>query len=302
MLKVLDSIPSRVKGAFWKVASCGFFAATNGVVRHISNGENCMSSYEILFFQNIFGLLFLMPLFIKSGASFKTQQFGRYSLRAALAFMGVILWYMALKYMPLVQAVALNFLGPVFTILFARFFLGESLPQVRWIAILIGFTGAFIAGRPDVTLGALNVEQEWVIALPLLSAMCISGSLIVGKQLSYKEHPNTIAFYLLLLMTPLSFGLMLTNGSWPNLHHLGYLIALGAFTAGAHLSLNNALKHAEVTFLIPFGLARLIFSGLFGYFMFAEIPKNQVWVGAGIVLLGLSLMDYKPKSRSLGKA
>jgi drug/metabolite transporter (DMT)-like permease len=213
--------------------------------------------------------------------------------RAFLAFCGVILWYTALKYMELVQAVALNFLGPIFTILFARIFLNDRVPSQRWIPIVMGFTGAFIAGRPDQALGGWHVESPWIAALPLMSAMCISGSLIAGKKLTLKDSPNTVALYLLLLMTPLSAVMMYPEWVIPQTHHWPYLVGLGLTTAGAHYSLNKALSHADVTFLIPFGLARLFFSGFFGYVMFSEIPKPRVWLGAGIILLALSFMDYR---------
>lgn len=299
--KAILPAPHPWYGAFWKIASCAFFAGINGIVKLLSQsgpGTEGLPPYELAFFQNIFGLLFMLPWVWQDRTMLKTNRIGLHCFRAGLAVMGVILWYTSLKYLKIVQAVALNFTGPIFTILLARMFLGEVIPGRRWLAIGFGFLGAFIAGRPDLVIQKWDSDfLQWITVLPLLSAFAINASLVVGKKLTTTDSPKTIALYLLLLMAPVSFIPCMMEWETPMLWQWPYLVLMGLFAAGAHYSLNKALSYADVTFLIPFGLSRLLFSAAIGYIIFFEIPSARVWVGTAVIVLAILTIDYSTAAR-----
>ena len=45
-----------------------------------------------------------------------------------------------------------------------------------------------------------------------------------------------------------------------------------------------ACRVGEVTVLAPLDYTRLLFAGLFGYFLFGEIPQANAWLGAAIIV------------------
>jgi len=52
-----------------------------------------------------------------------------------------------------------------------------------------------------------------------------------------------------------------------------------------HWFLNEALKRAEISALLPLDYLRLIWSVLIGYALFAEKPTFTLWIG-GFLIIG----------------
>lgn len=292
------------RGAFWKILSFVCFSGINGVVRYLSQASNgeALPSYEVAFFQNLFGLIFLVPWIIKNGPrSLKTQKPGLQAFRIILSALGVVLWYMALEIMPLSQAVALMFLGPLLTALGAGFFLHEKIGIERGIAIGIGFLGGtLISHGASLTLGLETLESDIALLLPVLAAACFSGATLMVRTLGHYDSSQLIVTYLLLFMAPILLIPTLWGGLWPEPWQWPWLLFMGGLAALAHLSLSNAYKAAEVSYLIPYGFTKWFASSLIGYLAFSEVPGIWTLSGAFILMSAivfLSHLEIKRKRR-----
>ena len=265
-----------------------------------------LPSYVVVFLQNIFGTLFLLPFVIKKGIhSIKTSFPGLESIRVLFSVFGLILWYASLAHMQIAEAVALAFTGPIITIIASRFCLKESLSPLRLMAICISFIGAFMIMRPDRALFSqegLMAQLGLLIFLPLLSAAAFSGAKISGRALARKgESATVMTFYLLVFMAPISFIPAFFVWATPSLEQLGWLAMMGAFSTAAHLALARSFALADISFLTPFGFARLMLSGLVGYIAFGELPQTlSIWIGMGVILLSILLLSYDAKKRGTG--
>lgn len=292
------------RGAFWKILSFVCFSGINGVVRYLSQASNgeALPSYEVAFFQNLFGLIFLVPWIIKNGPrSLKTQKPGLQAFRIILSALGVVLWYTALEVMPLSQAVGLMFLGPLLTALGAGFFLHEKIGIERGIAIVIGFFGgALISHGASLTLGLETLEGNIALVLPVLAAACFSGATLMVRTLGHYDSSQLIVTYLLLFMAPILLIPTLWGGLWPEPWQWPWLLFMGGLAALAHLALSNAYKAAEVSYLIPYGFTKWFASSLIGYLAFSEIPGIWTLSGAFILMSAivfLSHLELKRKRR-----
>ncbi len=289
------------QGAFWKIVSCACFAGINGVVRYCSGGSSD-SGIEplpvnvIMFFQNIFGTLFLLPWVLKPGfKSLKTRHPFLHLIRIMTAVAGVYLWYLSLQAMPIAEGVALTFTGPIFTVIGASLLLQEKISSQRLSAIVLSLVGAFIISRPDIPLRGGNHPIGLAALLPLSSALTLAlNKLLTRKLANLGETPISLAIYLLLLMAPVSLLPALYEWTNPNLVHWPWLILLGLLAAGAHLSFSKAYQLAEVTFLTPIGFTKFFLSTLVGYFAFSELPKTwSLWIGVTIIFSSILLLGYK---------
>lgn len=289
------------QGAFWKVFSCACFAGINGIVRYITNGVEDgnfvpLSTNTLMFFQNVFGTLFLLPWILKAGVGeLKTNYPGLHFIRVTTAVLGVYLWYLALKTMPIAEGVALNFTGPIFTVLGAWLFLQEKLHFYKTLAIILSIVGAFIISCPNIPFGNNSSTVGLYALLPLSSAILLAfNKLLTRKLANFGETPATLAIYLLLLMAPVSLVPALYDWQTPELYHWPWLILAGALAAAAHLSFSKAYQLAEVTFLMPIGFSKFFLSTLVGYLAFAELPKHwSLWLGMGIIFLSIMLLKKK---------
>lgn len=296
------------QGAFWKVVSCACFAGINGVVRYLSggveNGLSPLSESVIMVFQNLFGVLLMLPWIRRMGVrSMHTRRPFLHFIRVFSAVVGIFLWYRTLKSMPIAEGAALNFTGPIFTVLGASLFLKEKISFTRMLSILMSLIGAFVISRPDLHLNGKMQAIGWLALLPLSSAAVLAANKLLTRKLaSLGETPSALAGYLLLLMTPISFAWSLFDWITPSLMHWPWLILLGALAAGAHLSFAKAYQLAEVSFLTPIGFSKFFLNMVIGFFAFSEFPNNSAfWVGTLIILCSLWLLNYKMSLYSIAK-
>lgn len=303
MSDVIAESPSRFKtaweGALWKILSCACFAAINGIVRYLGGGgslapEVHLPTNVILFFQNVFGTLFLLPFFLNQGqVNLVTRHFNWHLVRAFSAVLGIALWYFTLKHMPIAIGLALSFTGPVFTVIGAKILLGERVNTQRALAIVLSLLGAFIISRPDHALFNKGSTLGLLALLPLGFALALAWNKLLTRKLAQKgETPESLATYLLLLMAPISLLIALPEWVTPSLSHWPWLILMGLLGALAHISFGKAYKCAEVVFLTPFGFSKFLFSTLIGYCCFLEIPSYSLWLGILVIGMSIFLLAY----------
>ncbi len=302
-------LKSQMLGALWKVASCFCFAAINGIVRYISGGSGHedmgLPIYVIIFFQNLVGTLFMLPFIYNGGwKGLYTERPLLHTMRVISAVAGVGLWYWGVYYLPLAHAVALSFTGPIFTVIGAHFFLKEKITVNRAMAILVCFVGAFIVSRPDRILMGAEDSLGMAALLPFGAAIAFAVSKLLSRVLaSQGESAESMTFYLLVLMAPLS--LVPASYAWvmPSTEYWPWLAAMGIFAAGAHYALTKALAAAEVSFVMPFGYSKIIMSAMIGYVAFGETPKSMtIWIGSLIIFLSVTILSFPEKKIKLQTA
>lgn len=284
--------------ALWKILACLCFALINGLVRYLTGGagevESTLSFSQITFFQNLLGALILLPFFARDGfQSLKTHHLPMLLLMVVFAVAGLLTWYAALKYMAIAQAVALAFTGPIFTVIGCRLFLKESLTFFRIGAIVVSIVGSFFITRPDKAfMGTQDYTYLLYSFLPMFSAIAWVGCKLCTKILVNRgESASMITFYLLLFMAPVSLIPALWDWVMPSMAQLGMTLIIGLLACVAHIATARAFMLADVSFLMPFGITRLLLSGVIGYVLFAEIPKNYgIWIGMGVILFSLVLL------------
>lgn len=288
---------NNIRGLFWKLVACFAFACVNSLVRYLTGGagisQQPLPTEVIVCFQNIFGLVLLMPLMLKDGiGTFKTSWPLVHTVRIIIAVAGIICLYSAFASMPMAQAVALQFTGPVFAVIGAKLYLKEKMGFYRLSGVILGLLGAFIITRPDKAF-MHDTGLSWIMMLPLLSALAFAVVKILSRELALKgESAQLLTTYLILFMVPASLVPALAVWVTPGPEALLLLVALGGVGSLAHFATAKAFTYADVTFLTPFGFARIIFTAFLGYILYAELPTNSnLWVGFSIIMASTILIS-----------
>lgn len=258
------------------VASCACFAAMSALIHYLSTR---ISSIEIVFFRNLFGLAVLLPFVLRRGLGpLSTKRFPLYLARGTIGLAAMFAWFSALGMMPIAEAVALNFTVPLFAIVCAVLLLREKVGLHRWSATAVGFGGVLVILRP----GLIDFSAGAGLAIGAAVGFAVSMTLI--KMLSRTESPGTIVFYQGLVMTPLALVPALFFWQTPSLSQLGMLAGLGTIATLAHLALARAFSLAEASAIVLLDFTRLPFVAAFGYFLFDEPADAWTWVGATIIM------------------
>lgn len=278
--------PTIMAAAFMVLAGA-LFASMHGTVRLISFD---LHPFVIAFYRNLFGFLVLVPLLMRGGpALFKTKRFGLHMTRACINSFSMLAWFTALSLIPLADATALNLTGPMFVTLGAIVAFGERVRIWRWLALVLGFTGALMVIRP----GFEEVNFGAILAIVGTAAAAISK--LCSKSLTRTDDPTTIAAYVQFLMTPITLVAALFFWQWPTWDQLMGLVAIGVMGSLGHLFTTKAYFLADISFAEPLSFIRMVFATIFGYVVFSEIPDAWTWAGAFTILAAATIISYRER-------
>jgi drug/metabolite transporter (DMT)-like permease len=276
----------QLRGAFFKLLSCICFAIMNGITYY---GARKLPVFEVVFFQNFFGFLFLLPFLIgHTRAYLRSQKFFVHIVRVLLSCFGMLLWALSLKHVPMAYATALGFTGPIISLVGAIFFLRERVTNARLIAIFLGVIGgALIAQARDIGFLNWGESATWTLFLPLGAAALFSTSTLLNKYLTNYDQPLVIVAHLQGISALILGGFTVVWGRWPEIFELLILATLGGVSALANYSLTQSFSCSDLTFLMPIGSMRFILTAIIGVFIFNQ-PLN-IWIVTGFIIISLSL-------------
>lgn len=275
---MLNQLSPTAKAMAYMVISMFFFGLMNNFVRQATLE---MHSLQLLFFRCCFGAILIGLWIYASGHAerLKTNRLPRHILRASLGVAAMGCWFYSLAHMPLNDATALSFTTPIFVTLLAILFLKEPSSFGRWGSVMLGLVGTWIILQPGT-----GAELGLPAICALISAALLGFISVLLKIMTRSEHPDTISFYNVFLMTPIALPIALYVWEPLTLAGIGWAFLVAFMGSLAHLYLMRAMKLAELTLLIPFDFTRLIFTAFFAYFWFGETLSELTLVGAAIII------------------
>ncbi len=237
-----------------------------------------LSTFEIAFFRNLFGLLALLPLLRYSAPGvFRTRQLPRYFVRSAIGIGSMLCGFWAIGHLPMAQAISLSYSTPLFVTIAAVIWLGEVVRRRRWTAVILGFIGVLVIVRPGTE--GFSAGSLVAIAAAVLSSIVA----IQIKQLSRVDPPDTIVFYTYAFWVPLSLVPALFAWQWPQGIDWLWLVAIGVFGTGGQLFWTRALKLGEVSALTPISFMQLPLVTALAWLLFDEGVSH--WTVAGALII-----------------
>ncbi|WP_267087310.1 DMT family transporter [Xanthomonas sacchari] len=268
--------PTPLRAALLMLASTMAFGLMVVAIR-LASAQ--LSTLQIAFFRNLFGLLFLLPMLLRPGRPLpRTAQLPRYLLRTAIGLVSMLAGFWAIGHLPLSQAIALSYSTPLFATLAAALWLGETVRLRRWLAVLCGFVGVLLIVRP----GAAAFSPGTLVAV--LAAVMSALVAIQIKQLARVDAANTVVFYTYAFWVPMSLLPALFVWRWPHGIDWLWLLATGLFGTLGQLLWTHALRLGEVSALTPISFTQLPLVALFGWWLFDETPDGGTVLGALVIL------------------
>ncbi|MDA9816632.1 DMT family transporter [Alphaproteobacteria bacterium] len=254
----------------------GFFATTMHCLIRFATEDH--HPFEVAFFRTVFVLIIFLPLVARNGiSSLKSNNIKLQTFRAIVGSVAMLCMFYGLSITELAKATALMFTVPIFATILAILFLKEIVGIRRWLAMIVGFTGAVIVLRPDVELGFGPL-------LILCASLMWSSSMLMAKTLTKTDSISSITFWQAAGLIPATFILAIPVWQWPNLNQLFMFLMIAIAGTLVHWFLNEALKRAEISALLPLDYLRLIWSVSMGFIFFNELPHAGLWFGAALIL------------------
>ena len=291
----LFSLPQkRLQGAAFMVASGITFAVINAIT-FVITAQLGLKPQSDTFWQYAIALVISVPFLLsQTKQGLKTKHPIAHLARVAVSALGLLAFTTAIaKGVPVWQVVALTMTAPMFVLIGAAWFLGETVPASRWLAALVGFAGALIVTNP----WSEQFTVYWL--LPIVAAILWGAASLFTKFLTRDESPESLTVWLLLLLTPINALLSLGAGfELPTAHVFMWLGAGGVLVCLAQYLMSRSYAAAEANFVQPFDDLKLISNVLIYGLLFGYWPSGFIWLGLAMIMAASAYIMWRGRSET----
>ncbi|MGH1479908.1 MAG: DMT family transporter [Geminicoccales bacterium] len=264
-------------GIFWMLVTAFFFVCVH------ATGKFLTASYPIVqvvwgryIFHLLLALLILAPQLRRL---LRTSNLKLQLLRSSFMLGSTTFYFAGVQSLPLTEANAINFLTPILVVIFAQPVLGEQVGLRRWIGVGVGFIGAMIVIRPGS--GLMDVAAGILI----MSALCNACYQLSTRKLGAIDDPlTTLLFTAIVGSIAASIAVPFY---WEPMDLNGWLlmVAIGTFAVIGHFALINAYRLSAASSVAPFSYSMLLWSTLFGFLIFDQLPDLWAVLGALVIVI-----------------
>lgn len=233
--------------------------------------------------------LILAPVALLMGISLRlpSRVMPKVILRTLLQMAGITAMFMALRYLPLADAVAIAFVMPFIMLLLGKYVLKEEVGLRRLLACVVGFAGTLLVIQPSFAEVGLNAL--W----PLAVAVIFSVFMMVTRTLARDTDPiaiqavsGGIACLLMAGFFALGYGFSIEelNTALPATPELKLLALAGVLGTMAHLLMTWSLRYAPTSTLASMQYLEIPVAVFVGWLVFSELPNSIAACGIALTV------------------
>lgn len=273
-----DDAESARKGVSVMLATTTLFAVMNTLTKHV---VTLYPAPQILWIRYM--------LFAAYGLAVTLRRRGRSALnsnapylqitRGLLLATEILMYIVAIRYMPLADIQAITGAGPLVTTALSVPILRETIGVRRWSAIAVGLFGLLLIVRPGF------VQFDPIILLPLAGVVLYALYQILTRIVSRYDRPDTTVLYTGLV--GLAAMTLIGPFFWetPDARGLALIGTVAIIGLTGHVLLIKALTLAPASVLQPFNYTMIVWAVLFGYLFYDHLPDIPTVVGALIIVV-----------------
>nr|WP_314074107.1 DMT family transporter [uncultured Roseococcus sp.] len=235
---------------------------------------------QLLLVRSIAGLAAMAPAIHQAGpyAFLKAPRPGLQLLRVVFSTLESSLFFWALTQLPLAEVMTYYMAGPIYVTALSPFLLKERVGWRRWTAVAVGFGGVVLALHPSpdsLSIGALCA---------LAGSFSYACFLIATRKLA--GTPGTVLMTAQLVAALIFGGTLVLVQGWtpPGVLDLILMAFLGIGSLGGNLCVNQSLRMAPASVVVPYQYTLILWGMIFGYVFFDELIKPLTLAGAAIII------------------
>ncbi len=216
------------------------------------------------------------------------------ALRAAVTLLAWLAYYTAARHLALAQLTTIYFAAPIIVVILSVVMLRDEIPLYRWAAVMIGFAGVVLAVLPIESLSNLTP-----FALALLAAFLWAFSTILIRTISRSEPTTNLMLVSNGLFALVCGFMLLWLWKTPDLFSLSLMIGLGVAGGFGQFFLYEGFRYAPPSVIAPMEYTGLVWAFVYGYLIWADVPRSNVFVGAALILGSSLVMFWLERRRAL---
>ena len=262
--------------SLWMVAASVLFACMGVCVKL---GASLFSAAELVFYRGFVALALLWIYVLAKRLPLATPHWRSHMRRGLWGFISLVMYFYAISELPLATAVTLNYTSPLFLAVILVVFSGERVRPMLFLALAIGLAGVVLLLRPSFA------SEHWLAALA--SGAGAGVAFYNVRQLGRLGEPEwRVVFYFSLISALGGLPWALASNPFHSTSGSGVLLVLGVggFGALAQLALTRAYKHGKTLVSASLAYSTVIFSSLFGVWIWDEVLPLSSWLAIGLIV------------------
>ena len=245
-----------------------------------------------------------------------SAQFWMLTIRASILFASYTVYYLAIAALALADAVALYYMAPLIIMVLAGPYLGERVTWQTLAISLVGMMGVLVMLRPGSGLfdwaALLSLGSAFLYAFSQLMARKMGGAATASVMTFYQNGAYLIGavaaaglFWLLGIQhaTHPSLQFLVRPWVWPTTLDLAMMATCGLIASIGMILLSQAYRLAPANRVATFEYTGMIWSPLWGFLFFAEVPQATTAIGAALIVgAGVVALNVQTGARAMPDA
>ena len=252
-----------------------------------------MSSLEVVFFRNIFGVVIIgyavykKPMMHQGGKPFLLF------FRGMMGFSALLAYFYNIANIPLGDAVTFSKTAPIFTAIFAWLFLKEKLSFSAWFAIFIGFGGILLITQPT----GLGFSKYDILGIFSGVGAALAYTSVRELRRYYDTRAIVLSFTLVGTIGPVilfilskyfyisELDFMLGEFIMPSGVVWFYVVGLGVLGTLSQYFMTKAYGETKAGIVGAVSYSNIVFAILVGLFLGDSLPGLITTCGIALIVL-----------------
>lgn len=275
----------KTKGILSLTVSAFGFALMALFVRLCDDYGASISSFQKSFFRNLIACLIALVACLRlphpsSLIPRPSSLFLLLTLRATIGTIGIFANFYALSHITIAEGQALNKTAPFFTVLFAWLFLGEKASRRQILPLILAFLGVLLIVQP----GFVGVSIL-PLSMGLLGGVCAGGAYACVRALRrHKVDSTVIVLFFSVFSCLASVPFMIADFTPMTYQQVLILLSAGGGAALGQFGITLAYGFAAPREIAVYDYSNILFTALFGFFFFSQVPTVFSLVGFVVIL------------------
>ncbi|PUE65688.1 DMT family transporter [Arcobacter lacus] len=286
------------KGIKYILLASFLFALMSVAAKQLSNS---MSSVEVVFFRNIFGVIFILISIYRSPLKQLGGKFWLLIFRGFIGFVALLFFFYNISNIPLGEAMTFSKTSTIFTAIFAYIFLKEKLGVRGWTGVFIGFIGILFITEFNGT----NLEKSDYLGILSGIGAALAYTSVRELRKYYDSRAIVLSFMAIGALGPLilmiignfytnpHLDFMLATFVMPQLSDWIFILLLGTFATLAQILMTKAYSFAKAGIIGTISYSDIAFSIILGTILGDNFPSFLIVLGIILIIMSGLLVSTK---------
>lgn len=252
-----------------------------------------MSSLEVVFFRNIFGVAIIGYAVYKTPMKHSGGKPFLLFFRGLMGFLALLAYFYNIANIPLGDAVTYSKTAPIFTAVFAWAFLREKLSRAAWIAVFVGFLGILLIAQPS----GIGFSKYDILGIFSGIGAALAYTSVRELRTYYDTRAIVLSFTLVGTIGPIilfvlskyfymqELDFMLGEFIIPNKIEWVYLIGLGVLGTLSQYYMTKAYGETKAGIVGAISYTNIVFAILVGLILGDSLPTFITTCGIILIVI-----------------